>query len=209
MFPAALGLKEIFPAWGGAWTDNYNNTMNRTMNPKTNPADELNTALANCEAVEAALSKEAKFLVDSSAELRTLQKTIDISDVSQVHQMGTLLTIAQVGSPRRVFRHQENMIAQKALIDISQSFVSKVFVPRLRDLQARATAKVEAKLKLLFPDKEALRSAAQHSTELLALAQIEMQAKIFSYQQDDAIRQAKILLKAWEAADAFEQLHLS
>jgi hypothetical protein len=95
------------------------------------------------------------------------------------------------------------------LVSISQGFVSNAFAPRLRDLNARAADKVEKKLKQHFPDKDALQSAVQHSTELLALAPILRNAAIHDYSVDGAIHQAKLLLEAWTAADAFESQHLS
>jgi hypothetical protein len=176
---------------------------------KNNGNHELQSALKECEAIQASLLKEEKLLKDSAAELNSLQRTIDISDVGQLQRMTILQTISQVGSPRRAHRHKENETALKALVATSQSFVSKVFAPRLRDLNARAVAKVEGKVKQHFPDKEALQAAVQHSTELLALAPILRCAVIRDYGVDGAIRQAELLLEAWSDADAFEQQHLS
>jgi hypothetical protein len=68
---------------------------------------------------------------------------------------------------------------------------------------------VEKKLKPHFPEPDALSSAATHSTELSALAPIQSHAVVHDYSTDGAQRQAKLLLEAWIAADAFEQQHLS
>jgi hypothetical protein len=178
------------------------------MTTKTTRSADIESVLNKCEAIEASLIKEAKLLGDFATELNALQKSIDISDVGQVQRMTTLLTISQVGGQRRTYRHQEMETAQKALIGSSQSFASKVFAPRLRDMRARALLKVEGKLHQHFPEKEALRTAAHQSTELSELAPIEAGAVMSSYGTDDAMRQAKILLAAWSAADAFEQKHL-
>src|ERR1035437_5933200 len=130
------------------------------MKIKLNPTDEIKAALDRCEAIEANLGKEAKFLVDSSAELHSLQRTIDVSDTAQVLRMTALLTIAQVGAPRRTYRYQEMETAQTALIDCCKSFTKEALGPRLRDLEARTRARVEQKLKPHFPESEALRSAS-------------------------------------------------
>jgi hypothetical protein len=179
------------------------------MEPKTNPANELKTALEKCLGIEASLIKEAKLLADSAAELNALQHTIEISDVAQLQRMTTLLTIAQVGGSRRTYRHQENETARKALSAHCQSFVREALAPRLRDLEARARARVEKKLKPHFPEADALSSAASHSTEISALAPIQAHAVIHDYSADGAMGQAQLLLAAWAAADAFEQNHLS
>jgi hypothetical protein len=68
---------------------------------------------------------------------------------------------------------------------------------------------VESKLKAHFPEPDALSSAANHSTEMSALAPIQAHAVIHDYSADGAMRQAKLLLEAWSAADAFEAQHLS
>jgi hypothetical protein len=179
------------------------------MTTKTTPSADIESALDKCESIQTALAKEEKLLRDSTAEQNSLQKTIDISDPVQLQRMATLLTIAQVGGPRRTYRHQERETALKALRDLSQSFLSKTLAPRLRDMEARALAKVEGKLKQHFPEEDALRSAANHSTELSALARIRALAVIDDYGIDEAMRQAKRLLEVWKAADAFEQQHLS
>ena len=178
------------------------------MNPKTNPADELKTALDKCEAVEASLIKEANLLRDSASEFRALQSTIDIADTAQVQRMTTLLTISTVGTPRRTYRHAENEAAQKALVEACQTFSSKVFGPRLRDLQARALAKVKGKLKPHFPHEESLLAACEHSPELSALAEIAGHQVLQDYTPGGAIRQAHILLEAWSAADKFAARYL-
>jgi hypothetical protein len=169
-----------------------------------NATQELESALEKCEAIEASLTKEKKLLEDSAAELNALQKTIEVSDVGQLQRMTTLLTIAQVGGSRRTYRHQEFADARKALVDVSRQFVGTVFAPRLRQLESRAIAKVEKKLGQHFPDKDALRSAVQHSTEMLKLAPIQAQTVIQDYSTDGGMRLAKGLLEAWSAADAFE-----
>ena len=179
------------------------------MKSETNPAAEIKAALDKCEAIEASLLKEAKFLTDSSAELSALQKTIDVSDTTQVQRMTTLLTISAVGGPRRTYRHQEKETSLKALVDANRHFATTHLSPRCRALEARARAKVEQKLKPHFPEADALRSGANHSTELSALASIQGQAVVRDYSADGAIRQAKLLLEAWSAADAFESQYLS
>ena len=178
------------------------------MKLKTNPTDEIKAALDKCEAIEASLLKEAKFLSDSSAELNALQKSIDVSDTAQVQRMTTLLTISQVGVPRRTYRHQEAESAKTALVDCGRGFTSGALAPRLRDIETRIRARVEEKLKPHFPEAGALRIASNHSTELSALASIQQQAVIRDYSGDGAVRQAKLLLEAWGAADAFELQHL-
>ena len=174
---------------------------------KTNAAQELQSALTKCESIEASLVKEAKLLVDSAVELNTLQKTIDISDVSQVQRMGTLLTIAAVGGPRRTYRHQENETAKKALTEACQSFSRKGFGPRLRDMEARTLGKVKEKLKPHFPHEESLL-ACHHSPELSALTEIGAHEVLRDYSPLGAIKQATILLEAWAAADKFEAQYL-
>jgi hypothetical protein len=176
---------------------------------KTNPSDELKAHLAAAENIEASLISEAKLLRESADEQNALQRTIDISDFGQLQRMTALLTIEQVGQARRTYRHQECDSALKALVDSSQDFLGKVFSPRLRDLEARAVVKVEAKISKHFTDKDALRSAVQHSTEFQVLGPIQKAAHMFSYQTDDAVRLAKILLEGWRAADAFESKFLS
>jgi hypothetical protein len=180
-----------------------------TMKPKTNPTDEIRAALDKCEGIEASLIKEVKFLSDSSAELNALQKTIDVWDVAQVQRMTALLTISQVGGPRRTYRHQEAEAAKTALVDCCRGFSTGALAPRLRDIEARTRARVEEKLKPHFPEAEALRSASSHSPELSALALIQQHVVIRDYSPDGALRQAKLLLEAWSAADAFESQYLS
>jgi hypothetical protein len=178
------------------------------MKTNTIPTSDLQSALDKCEAIEASLVKEAKLLADSAAELNTLQRTIDISDIAQVQRMTPLLTIERVGGPRRSYRHQENETAKKALVAHCATFAKEHLAPRLRQLETRARAKVEQKLKQHFADKESLQSATNHSTELAALAPIQAQVIIHDYSTDGAIHQAKVLLEAWAAADSFEAKHL-
>jgi len=196
---------EVRPGQGGQ--TNQRNEGQRPM--KTNPSDELKAPLAAAENIEACLANEAKLLRDSGDEKNALQKVIDISDGGQLARMATLLVIEQVGQPRRTYRHQEQESALKTLVDSSQSFVSNVFAPRLRDMEARAVVVVETNMDKHFSNKDALRSAVQHSTELQALGPIKEAAHMFSYRTDDAIRLAKILLEGWRAADAFEAKYLS
>jgi hypothetical protein len=177
---------------------------------KTNAAQELKSALDKCEDIEASLVKESKLLGDSAAELDALQRIIEISDTGQLQRMVTLLAIAQVGGTRRSYRHHEMDAAQKALTAHCQIFVREALAPRLRDLEVRARARVEMKLKPHFPpESDALRAASNHSTELTALTPIQADVVIHDYSEDGAMRQAKILLDAWAAAGAFEVKHLS
>ena len=161
------------------------------------------------ESIEASLANEAKLLRDSADETHALQKTIDISDSGQLARMTSLLTIEAVGQARRGFRHQEMEAAQKALVDASAHFAKTALAPRCQQLESRARAKVSDKLKKHFPDDDARQSAVQHSPEFAALAPIEGRAVVRDYSPDGAIRQAKVLLDAWTAADAFEQQFLS
>lgn len=180
----------------------------KTMEPTMNPAHELKTALDVCESIETSLAKEAKLLADSAAEHNGLLKTIDVSDPGQLQRMTTLLTISAVGNARRTYRHAENATAQTALIAAASKFVKEHLAPRCRQLDARVRANVEKKLKPHFGDGDALRSAANHSTELTALAPILNSAVISDYSADGAIKEAKRLLEAWSAADAFEARYL-
>jgi hypothetical protein len=174
------------------------------MERKMNLTDELQAALDNCERIETGLAKEAKLLADSAAEHNGLLKTIDISDPGQLQRMTTLLTISAVGGGRRTYRHKENEAAQVALVTACSKFVKEDLAPRCRQIESRVRVNVEKKLKPHFGDGDALRSAANHSTELTALAPILNAAVIQDYSADGAIKQAKRLLEAWSAADAFE-----
>jgi hypothetical protein len=174
-----------------------------------NATQELESALEKSEAIEDSLIKERKLLDDSAAELNTLQRTINLSDVGQLQRMTTLLTIAQVGVPRRTYRQQESEAARSALVDVCRQFVGTVFAPRCRQLESRTLAKVEEKLGQHFPDRDALRSAVQHSTEMLKLAPIQAQAAIRDYGAEAAMRTAKLLLEAYRGADSFESECLS
>src|ERR1035437_1128659 len=176
----------------------------KTMEPTMNPAHELKTALDACENIVTSLAKEAKLLADSASEHHALLKKIDISDPLQLARMTTLLTISACGNERRKYRHGENVTAQTALIAACSKFAKEDLVPRGRELEVRVRAKVEQKLKPHFGDGDALRSAANHSIELSALAPILNSAVIQDYSADGAIKQAKRLIEAWSAADAFE-----
>jgi hypothetical protein len=176
---------------------------------RTNPSDELKAHLAAAENIEASLAGEEKLLRDSADEQHALQHTIELSDSGQLQRMTALLTIAQVGQARRTHRHHEMETARKALVDASAHFVKTALAPRLQQLESRAFAKVEGKLKPHFADADSLRSAAHSSRELSELTAIKNEAILRSYGTDDAIREARRLLKAWNDADAFEQKHLS
>jgi|ERR1035437_1597498 hypothetical protein len=104
------------------------------MSTKTNPTDALTAALERCQGIEAALASEQKTIKDADAELNSLQRTIDVSDLAQVRRMTELLTITEVGNPRRTYRHQEMENAEKALVAQCQSFVREALAPRLSDL---------------------------------------------------------------------------
>lgn len=179
------------------------------METKTNPDSELKSIPDNAEAIEASLIKEAKFLRDSADELHAFQKTVDLSDFAQVQRMTGLLTIAQVGNVRRTHRHHAKDIALAALIAENAQFAKTALYPRCQQLEARARARAEKKLKPHFADEDALRIAVQHSTELSALAPIREREVIHDYSANGAIRTAKLLLGAWAAADAFEAKYLS
>jgi hypothetical protein len=179
------------------------------MERKINLASELKAALDKAEAIEASLIKEAKLLRDSADELHAFQKTIDFSDPAQVERMTGLLTIAAVGNPRRAYHHRENELALAALVAENAQFARTVLYPRCQQLEARARAKVEKKLKPHFEGQDALQRATLESTELSALAPIKDLAIIRDYGADTAIRTAKLLLAAWASADAIEQNHPS
>jgi hypothetical protein len=175
---------------------------------KTNATQELQSALDNCEAVEAALVKEAKFIRDSLDELHAFQKTVDLSDFAQRQRMTCLLTISQVANVRRGHRHQEKGIALAALVAENAQFAKTALHPRCQQLEARVRAKVSDKLKKLFPDENARQSAVLHSPEFLALAPILERTIVSDYTPEGAILQSKIILGAWANADEFEQNHL-
>jgi hypothetical protein len=140
---------------------------------KTDMTQELKSALDKCEAIEAALIKERKFLEDSATELHALQHTIEVSDLAQVQRMTTLLTIAQVGGTRRTYGHQELETARTVLIAANTEFAKRSLAPRCQQHESRALAKVEGKLKPHFPDEDALRRAAFESKEMSALVPIQ------------------------------------
>lgn len=176
---------------------------------RTNPSDELKAHFAAVENIGASLAGEAKLLRTSADEQHALLHTIDISNSVQLQRMTELLTISQVGQARRTHRHHEMETAQKALIDASAHFVKTALVPRCQQLESRALARVEGKLKSHFADEDALRSAAYSSRELSELAPIKDSAIIRDYGTDTSILVASRLLKAWSAADAFEAKYLS
>jgi hypothetical protein len=178
------------------------------MKVNTNPSNELKAVLDNCEGIAASLIAEDKFLKESSAELHAFKKTVNFSDSAQALRMAVLLAISMVGQERRKFRHQEMETAQTALIDCCKSFSTGDLAPRLRDIEARTRVRVEEKLKQHFPESDARRSASDHSPALMALALIQQHVVIRDYSIDGAVRQAKLLLEAWSAADAFEAKHL-
>jgi hypothetical protein len=175
---------------------------------KKNETEDLARGLANCRGIEASLAKEKKFLEDSAAEKNALGRTIDVVNKAQLLRMSELLTIEQVGSQRRTYRHLEFADAQIALVDSCRKFAGTVLAPRCRQLEERAHAKVEEKLGQHFPDKDALRAAALQSTELTKLAPIQAASVIHDYGADVAMKSAELLLKAWAAAEAFESEHL-
>ena len=174
-----------------------------------NHSDGLRAVLETCERLTDNLASQKKVIDGGNAELHSLKKTIDLSDAGQVARMTHLLTLETVGNDRRAYLLQEMPDSLGVLVTANREFASNTLQPRCRELERRALAKLEEKLKPHFPDADARRAAAMHSTEMMALAPIQAQVVIRDYGADGAVRQAKVLLESWQAVDAFEAAHLS
>jgi hypothetical protein len=176
---------------------------------KKNTTHELKSDLANCQRIEATLARDKKLWTDSTAELSALARSADLSNDSTVAQLSKLQTIVTFAPDRLDAHRREFDAAQKGLLDGCQNFVSKVFSPLCQQLEIRSLEKVEGKLRKLFPDEEALRSAALHSTELVQLATIKARVMNDTFAPEDAMRKTESVLDAWREADSFEQQYLS
>ena len=176
---------------------------------KTNTTDALKAAMDAVEGLTALSAKQKQANDDAVREGAALRNTIDLADPDQVARMSYLLAIESVGNDRRLHLAQELDDAQTALVLANRQFAQAPLGPRCRDLEARALARVEKKLRPLFPDADSLRTAAFGSTELQALRPIWERVTIQDYGLEAAVRVAKGLLQAWADADAFERKHLS
>jgi hypothetical protein len=180
------------------------------MNVKTNPTDEVKSGLEELLRIQSSLVKEEKLSADSAAEHGALLLTVDLFDGAAVDRLSRLQTNV-AAAPMRLAARREELVAEKrALVDACDRFSRTVLSPRCEQLESSALAKVEEKLNQSFPDEDALRSAANRSTELTALAPTLEAAGRSAYEYSESIvRHAKLLFETWTAADAFEKRHLS
>ena len=105
--------------------------------------------------------------------------------------------------PRRIEQRQQALADfDGEIIKACHKFISKSAGPLIRDLLARAKAKVKAQIKDSFEDETDLEDAISKSKLVAEVERIQSFVKIQHAPQDSVIVYAAVLMKAWQDTEA-------
>lgn len=143
-------------------------------------------------------------LGETSARLTELENTCDLNDAKALAEIARLQTLTAL-LPRRI-NNVETAIPQveEALLSACHAFISEHLGPRARDIVKRAKVKVEAGLKPMFDNPNALEAAVNKSTVVTTAELILSRSSIVSNPGNGVTGYANRLLSNWEECDAVE-----
>jgi hypothetical protein len=178
----------------------------RVQNERTpSPLEFLESAIATRRKSKIELSDLGKLLADKSAHQAALETTGDLHNPAILAEIGRLQMLTAL-LPRRIAAKEEDDVkAEKTLTDATNQFIREHLGPRVRRLAARTRATVEAELSPHFPDAAALIVAVAGSERVRSIAGFDWSASVAPVR--GAIPHAEGALKAWAAADKFENPH--
>jgi hypothetical protein len=178
----------------------------RVQNERTpSPVVLLESAIAARRKSQTELSDLGKLLADKSAQQAALETTADLHDASVLAEIGRLQIFTGVLPRRITAKGEDDTRAEKTLTDATNQFIREHLSPRVRQLAVRTRAAVEAQLSPHFPDAAALIVAVAGSERVRSVAGLDWSASINPVH--GVIAHAEGALKAWAAADKFENPH--
>ena len=131
-----------------------------------------------------------------------LELNCDLDDSSALAEITQLKSLADF-LPRRIEQRQLALTDfDGEIIKACHEFISKSAGPLLRDLLARAKAKVKAQIKDSFEDETDLENAISKSKLVAEVERIQSFVTIKHDQQDSVNVYAAVLMKAWQDTEA-------
>ena len=167
-------------------------------------SDDIKSALAKRTALVLEIQDLGRRRREIADKVANLELTCDLDDAAALGKITGLCATAEF-LPRRIENREQALENfDDELLKTCHDFIMQTLGPRLRNLEARAIAKVKAKLKPNFSDDTDLDAAIAKSSLVKELEDIQAGTQIQHNPAGKVIVYAHVLLKSWKDAAAFE-----
>jgi hypothetical protein len=167
---------------------------------KSSPVEVLESALAARRRSQTELSDVAKLLADKSARQLALETTGDLHDAAVLAEIGRLQIFTGLLPRRIAVQEEEDMKAERSLIQATNQFIQEHLGPRVRRLAARTREMVEHELSSHFQDAAARIIAVSQSERVRSIEALAWTASVDP--ERGAIAHAEGAIRAWAGLQA-------
>jgi hypothetical protein len=207
--PTKTSKREIPAAAGGASVNAARRTASRvplqlTAGGASVPASRapLQLAIAIRRKSQTDLSDLNNLLADKSTRQNALEKTGNLHDKTVIAEIGTLQIFTRILPQRIAAKEADDATVEQTLIKATNDFIHQHLGPRIRKLAAQTREQAETELSPHFQDRAALLRAIAQSQQVRTIDVLAWTAT--SQPAHGAIAHAEGALKAWAAADEFQ-----
>jgi hypothetical protein len=167
---------------------------------KSSPVEVLESAVAARRRSQTELSDVGKLLADKSARQLALETTGDLHDAAVLAEIGRLQIFTGLLPRRIAVKQEEDVKAERSLIQATNQFIQEHLGPRVRRLAARTREMVEDELSSHFQDAAARIIAVSQSERVRSIERLAWAASVDP--ERGAIAHAEGAIKAWAELQA-------
>ena len=167
---------------------------------KSSPVEILESALAARRRSQTELSDAGKLLADKSARQMALETTGDLHDAAVLAEIGRLQILTGLLPRRIAAKEEEDVNAERSLIQATNQFIQEHLGPQVRRLAARTREIVENELSLHFQDAAARIVAVSQSERVRSIERLAWTASLDP--ERGAIAHAEGAIQAWAGLQA-------
>jgi hypothetical protein len=167
---------------------------------KSSPVEILESALAARRRSQTELSGVGKLLADKSARQLALETTGDLHDATVLTEIGRLQIFTGLLPRRIAAKEEEDVNAERSLIQATNQFIQEHLGPQVRRLAARTREMVEHELSSHFQDAAARIIAVSQSERVRSIERLAWAASLDP--EHGAIAHAEGAIRAWAGLQA-------
>jgi hypothetical protein len=167
---------------------------------KSSPVEVLESALAARRRSQTELSDAGKLLADKSVRQMALETTGNLHDAAVLAEIGRLQIFTGLLPRRIAAKEEEDVKAERSLIQATNQFIQEHLGPRVRRLAARTREMVEHELSSHFQDAAARIIAVSQSERVRSIERLAWAASLDP--ERGAIAHAEGAIRAWAGLQA-------
>jgi hypothetical protein len=166
------------------------------------PAQQLESVMAARHRSQVEISELRAMLAEKSARQAALETAGDLGESAVLSEIGKLQVLVELLPRRIAFREAEDVKAEEALVQATNTFIQEHLGPRARQLETRTREIVEKELSRDISEPSALMRAVARSERVQSVERLALAVSLRP--PGGAVMHAERTLKAWGALGEFE-----